>query len=106
MTLLNTAGNLGGTWPASVVMYLVGFLTVPPKCEGVPELCVGGRDSYIPIQAVLGVLGCAWVFFLGRKVNTLAELPDDEWQTIPDNFDTDENGAEEDGILRQRSKRD
>lgn len=43
MTLLNTAANLGGTWPASFVMYLVGALTVPPTCtltNGV-EKCTG-----------------------------------------------------------------
>mmetsp|Transcript_2091 Transcript_2091/g.2989 ORF Transcript_2091/g.2989 Transcript_2091/m.2989 type:complete len:614 (+) Transcript_2091:370-2211(+) len=106
MTLLNTAGNLGGTWPASVVMYLVGLLTVPPKCQGVPEVCTGGRDSYVPIQAVLCVLGCTWVFFLGRKVTTLAELPNEAWQTHSEDGNSEENGSEEDGILKQRSKRD
>jgi hypothetical protein len=33
MTCLNTAANLGGTWPSSVVMYLVGLLTIPPTCH-------------------------------------------------------------------------
>ena len=85
MTLLNTAANLGGTWPASVVMYLVGALTEPPACNvdattGV-ETCVGGRDAYVPLQIGLSVLGCAWIFFMGRKVTRLAELPDDAWRT-------------------------
>ena len=47
MTLLNTAANLGGTWPASVVMYLVGALTVPPSCtltDAGVETCSGKED--------------------------------------------------------------
>ena len=84
MTCLNTAANLGGTWPSSVVMYLVGMLTVPPSCEpGVDggEVCVGGRDAYVPLQMGLGILGVAWIFLLGSRVRKLAELPDDAWRT-------------------------
>ena len=84
MTCLNTAANLGGTWPSSVVMYLVGLLTVPPTCEpGIDggEVCVGGRDAYVPLQVALGILGVAWIFLLGSRVRTLAELPDDAWRT-------------------------
>ena len=33
MMLLNSAANLGGTWHASVVMLLIGRLTVPPDCS-------------------------------------------------------------------------
>merc|ERR1740121_2797555 len=56
MTLLNTFANLGGTWPSSVIMYLLGQFTVPPDCivgdDGV-EVCTGGRDAYFPLQLVL-----------------------------------------------------
>jgi MFS transporter, PAT family, solute carrier family 33 (acetyl-CoA transportor), member 1 len=84
MTCLNTAANLGGTWPSSVVMYLVGLLTIPPKCsstDGGGEVCVGGRDAYIPLQVGLAILGISWIFLLGTRVQKLAELPDDAWRT-------------------------
>lgn len=84
MTLLNTFANLGGTWPSSVVMYLMGQLTTPPDCtmgdDGV-EVCTGGRDAYFPLQVVLSFLGCAWIFFMGKRVQHISELPDDAWRT-------------------------
>lgn len=94
MTCLNTAANLGGTWPSSVVMYLVGSLTVPPTCTPDSaatsgEVCVGGRDAYMPLQIGLSILGCAWVFFMGTRVRMLAELPDEDWRTHPDDEDND-----------------
>jgi PAT family acetyl-CoA transporter-like MFS transporter 1 len=85
MTLLNTAANLGGTWPASLVMWLVGVLSKGPDCTvdavtGV-ETCVPGRDPYFAIQAVWSALGCLWILLLGRRVNILSLLPDDAWRT-------------------------
>jgi PAT family acetyl-CoA transporter-like MFS transporter 1 len=84
MTLLNTAANLGGTWPASFVMYLVGQLTIPPVCKmnerGV-EVCTGGRDAYFPMQLVFSIMGCLWIFFLGNRVRMVSELPDEAWRT-------------------------
>jgi len=89
MTLLNTAANLGGTWPASVVMYMVGQMSVPPTCESVngSEICSGGRESYFPLQAIFSVLGCTWVYFMGSKVKHLADLPDEAWRTHQDDDD-------------------
>jgi len=87
MTLLNTAGNLGGTWPSSLTMLLVGKLTTPPTCtpsttmEGGGEVCTGGRDAYFPLQVVYSVLGVAWILLCGKKVRRIAELPDDAWRT-------------------------
>lgn len=84
MTLLNTAANLGSTWPASVVMYAVGQLTVPPKCltnaDGVEE-CSGGVEAYFPLQLFLSILGCFWVYMMGSKMKYLGSLPDDSWRT-------------------------
>jgi len=84
MTLLNTAANLGGTWPASLCMYFVGQMTIPPSCRidntGV-EVCTGGRDAYFPLQIIFSVLGCIWIFCLGNTVKYVAELPDDAWRT-------------------------
>ena len=84
MTLLNTAANLGGTWPASIVMFLVGQLSIPPTCEtGVngDMICSGGREAYFPMQMVFSVLGCMWVYFMGKKVMYLSTLPDEAWKT-------------------------
>ena len=84
MTLLNTFANLGGTWPSSFIMYLIGQYTVPPDCklgnDGM-EICTGGRDAYFPLQIILSALGCLWIFFMGKRVQQVAELPDDAWIT-------------------------
>lgn len=84
MTLLNTFANLGGTWPSSVIMFLVGRLTVAPTCtvgEDGLEVCSGGKDAYFPLQLGLSVLGCLWIFVMGDRVRRVAELPDDAWRT-------------------------
>lgn len=97
MTLLNTAANLGSTWPASIVMYMVGQLSVSPTClvdkSGV-ETCSGGVEAYFPMQLVFSVLGCAWVYFLGNKVMQLASLPDDAWRTHLGEDDDDGDGGD------------
>ena len=96
MTLLNTAANLGGTWPASLVMYLVGRFTVPPDCSVDPDsgaqVCVGGRDAYFPLQIGLSLLGLLWIALLGHRVQHIAELPDDAWRThlLDETTSTDE----------------
>mmetsp|Transcript_17563 Transcript_17563/g.36735 ORF Transcript_17563/g.36735 Transcript_17563/m.36735 type:complete len:367 (+) Transcript_17563:2-1102(+) len=100
MTLLNTFANLGGTWPSSAVMYLVGQLTVPPKCdailgedgETVREVCIGGRDAYFPLQLGLSILGCLWVMVMKKRVQYIADLPDDAWRTHIGEVEEDENG--------------
>ncbi|KAL9181903.1 hypothetical protein ACHAXT_012246 [Thalassiosira profunda] len=84
MTLLNTFANLGGTWPSSVIMWLIGQYTVAPDCkmgDDGAEVCTGGRDAYFPLQMALSALGCLWIFFMGKRVMHIAELPDDAWRT-------------------------
>jgi MFS transporter, PAT family, solute carrier family 33 (acetyl-CoA transportor), member 1 len=85
MTLLNTAANLGGTWPASFVMWLVGVLSKDPQCStdiitGV-ETCVAGRDPFFVLQLVFSLLGCLWILVLGKRVQLVSELNDDAWRT-------------------------
>jgi MFS transporter, PAT family, solute carrier family 33 (acetyl-CoA transportor), member 1 len=85
MTLLNTAANLGGTWPASFVMWLMGVLSKDPVCvtnldTGV-ETCKSGNDPFFHVQAVLSILGMLWIFFLGKRVRIIETLPDDVWRT-------------------------
>lgn len=110
MTLLNTAANLGGTWPSSVVMYLVGALTVPPTCEtnsadGV-EVCSGGRDAYVPLQIGLSLLGCLWILALGSKVQNLAEIPNEAWRTSVLTDDGSDGKADEEKANNKESKRE
>jgi PAT family acetyl-CoA transporter-like MFS transporter 1 len=76
MTLLNTMANLGGTWPASFIMSLLGHLSYPEDGS------VGmAQDPYTIVQGVLTILGIAWIFVLGPKLKKLASLPDDAWRT-------------------------
>ena len=104
MTLLNTFANLGGTWPSSFVMYLIGQFTVAPECtvgdDGV-ELCTGGRDAYFPLQMALSALGCIWIFFMSKRVQHVSELPDDAWRT---HIGEDEDGEEEMQELKKGGK--
>jgi PAT family acetyl-CoA transporter-like MFS transporter 1 len=114
MTLLNTAANLGSTWPASVVMYMMGQLSsMSPKCfihqdassngDGgggmvQVETCSDGVEAYFPLQMILSILGCAWVYFMGNKVQQLANLPDDAWRTHLEEdktMDVEEDGRDE-----------
>jgi MFS transporter, PAT family, solute carrier family 33 (acetyl-CoA transportor), member 1 len=80
MTLLNTAANLGGTWPASFVMGLLGLLT--SSGDGLTSsLSSFSEDPYVGLQTIFSVLGVLWIFVLGPKLRTLASLPDDAWRT-------------------------
>lgn len=73
MALLNTAANLGGTWPNSFVMWLLGVLTTG---ENSPS-----QDPYSSLQFVFSVLGLSWLVYFGPKVRKLAVLPPDAWRT-------------------------
>eukprot|EP00956_Cyclotella_meneghiniana_P006528 scaffold8623_cov69-Cyclotella_meneghiniana.AAC.3 len=92
----------GGTWPASFIMYLVGQYTIPPECsvgdDGI-EVCTGGRDAYFPLQLLLSGLGCLWVFIMGKRVQYVADLPDDAWQTH-----IGENEEEENEVKQMQGK--
>ena len=104
MTLLNTMANLGGTWPASAVMYLVGKFTRPETCsiENGLKVCSGGRDAYFPLQLFLSTLGVAWIFLLGRKVRYVSELPESAWMTTIEEID---DGNHVDSALENGNRR-
>lgn len=70
MTLLNTAANLGGTWPSSFVMWLLGTLTRDQA-----------GDPYTTMQCVFSAMGVAWLLYFGPKIGQLAALPADAWRT-------------------------
>jgi PAT family acetyl-CoA transporter-like MFS transporter 1 len=83
MTLLNTAANLGGTWPSSFVMGLLGFLTRSrqEQCEMSSTSAICKTDPYFYLQAVFSAVGIAWLIFFSPKLKHLAALPDDAWRT-------------------------
>jgi PAT family acetyl-CoA transporter-like MFS transporter 1 len=83
MTLLNTAANLGGTYPASLVMWLLSAMSKDPVCRQVDgeTLCTAGRDPFVPLQIGSMVLGCFWIVFWRRRVQWVEHLPDDAWRT-------------------------
>ena len=86
MTLLNTAANLGGTYPASLVMWLLGVLSKDPVCTPVSPgsdetICTGGRDPFVALQLRFMVAGILWVVLFRRKVQWVEHLPDDAWRT-------------------------
>jgi hypothetical protein len=97
MTLLNTMANLGGTWPASFVMKLIGWLTpdagsTSSSSDNVSKASSWfGGDPYELVQTIFTVLGLLWLLFLGPVVRRLAALPDDAWRT-------NESNDEKDGI--------
>lgn len=86
MTLLNTAANLGGTWPSSFIMWLVGVFTEEQHCSfdkaTKSEVCTGrNRDPYVVLQLGSSVLGLIWILLFKKRVQGLAKLPDDAWRT-------------------------
>ncbi|KAL3935374.1 MAG: hypothetical protein SGBAC_009101 [Bacillariaceae sp.] len=98
MTLLNTAANLGGTWPSSAVMGLLGYLTKmrQDSCgagaatgaatgavvnQSPPSNAFCTTDPYFYLQAIFSALGIAWLLFFSPKLKHLASLPDDMWRT-------------------------
>ncbi|CAJ1954175.1 unnamed protein product [Cylindrotheca closterium] len=96
MTLLNTAANLGGTWPSSAVMGFLGYLTKMrqdscgtsndgPAIGVITNSNSGGffcaTDPYFYLQAIFSALGIAWIIYFSPKLKRLAALPDDMWRT-------------------------
>jgi PAT family acetyl-CoA transporter-like MFS transporter 1 len=92
MTLLNTAANLGGTWPASFVMGLLSVLS--KRSNGVDGMMDNSRDPYFGLQALFSVLGIIWMLGFGKKLKELAALPDEAWRThLNDEDDDDADGG-------------
>jgi PAT family acetyl-CoA transporter-like MFS transporter 1 len=76
MTLLNTAANLGGTWPSSFILYLLGQWTFVTQKNHAPR-----TDAYFPMQMILCVLGLVWLWRMGNLVTHVEHLPSEAWNT-------------------------
>jgi hypothetical protein len=66
----------------------------------ISEVCTGGQDAYFPLQLVLSIMGCCWIYLMGKRVQNVAELPDEAWRTtqiIPtsSSSEADDNHDEE-----------
>eukprot|EP00977_Amphora_coffeiformis_P018151 scaffold6242_cov168-Amphora_coffeaeformis.AAC.3 len=94
MTLLNTAANLGGTYPASLVMWLLGAMSKEPVCTGTGDkkICAGGRDPFVGLQIAFMAAGCLWIAVFQRRVQNLERLPDEAWRTHLDEEAPASNG--------------
>jgi MFS transporter, PAT family, solute carrier family 33 (acetyl-CoA transportor), member 1 len=98
MTLLNTAANLGGTWPASCVLGLLGLLT--GNGDSGASSPSFAQDPYVSLQGLFSILGVLWIFMLGPKLRTLSRLPDDAWRThLLDGTETGSVNAMESGEM-------
>jgi PAT family acetyl-CoA transporter-like MFS transporter 1 len=88
MTLLNTAANMGGTWPSSVVLLLLGRLTRSCQKNTLGNIwcSIGGiGDPYFVVQIVFATLGCLWILSFRKLLDWVASLPEDAWKThIPE----------------------
>lgn len=80
MTLLNTAANLGGTWPSSVVLWSLGWLSSSTSSGG-SDGSGGDDNAYTKLQLILTALGLAWIVYFGPQLQQLASLPGDSWRT-------------------------
>ncbi|GMH49798.1 hypothetical protein TrRE_jg7483 [Triparma retinervis] len=69
MTLLNTFANLGGTWPASPALWIMG------KISG------GGGDGYAPMQLLLSGAGIAYLVAVNGRIKWLGESKEEDWTT-------------------------
>ena len=110
MTLLNTMANLGGTWPASFVMKLLGWMTptvASTSAESPTKASSSwfGEDPYEFVQTILSVLGIAWIIVLGPVVRRLAVLPDDSWRTQLLDDDGDDDKITKGGKKAEKSSK-
>lgn len=103
-------------------MYIVGQYTIPPVCttnldtdtgDVISEVCTGGRDAYFPLQLVLSIMGCCWIYVMGKRVQNVAELPDEAWRTaaqistisvVDDSNDDEEEEMQQQQQLRKGGK--
>jgi PAT family acetyl-CoA transporter-like MFS transporter 1 len=98
MTLLNTAANLGGTWPSSFVMWLLSSMTMGSSAssgDGTASAAMTPpRDPYVKLQIIFASLGILWLVCLSPRLKRLAALPDDAWRThLLDSSDTEAEDA-------------
>jgi len=96
MTLLNTAANLGGTWPASLIMYLLGKVT--SWSTSTSELgSIVKTDAYFPMQICRCVMRVLWLWLLEDFVKHIEHVPKEAWRTQAEVDDEWLKGKDEEG---------
>jgi PAT family acetyl-CoA transporter-like MFS transporter 1 len=101
MTLLNTFANLGGTWPASPSLWLLGKIGSNSKILSAFGLKDIG-DGYLMLQVCLTVIGVAWLYVWEDKVRILGKLGGEEWRTAEIGAIDDDDDLE--GLVKKREK--
>lgn len=81
MTLLNTISNLGGTWPGSLSLKLVGFIETCTNDTSNGDPCVKAMDGYYPVAFLCALLGIGWYLTLGPKFLALKEHKSQSWHS-------------------------
>eukprot|EP00051_Salpingoeca_urceolata_P028611 m.487620 g.487620 ORF g.487620 m.487620 type:complete len:528 (-) comp25159_c0_seq1:34-1617(-) len=76
MTLLNTISNLGGVWPNTLSMKMVGVLEA---CEPAGH-CTKPRDGYLPVALVTITAGVVWYAVMHPRVRALKHVEESDWR--------------------------
>ena len=89
MTLLNTVGNLGNTWPKNLSLYLVDVLTVKTPMTQSDEAAEAGAepeymyevvtDGFFPLNQLCIAAGVLWFVLMWRPVRELRNEPASAW---------------------------
>ena len=89
MTMLNTLANLGGMWPATAALALVGrasLTTCVPDGDcvadgGAPCPCTDVTlvDGFTAVSALSIGLGVAWLIAMRRRIRAVEALPASAW---------------------------
>ncbi|KAI6183623.1 hypothetical protein M3Y97_00508300 [Aphelenchoides bicaudatus] len=102
MTLLNTLGNLGGNWPATLVLSVTDFfnrkncVSVATKavlatcntktdeelCKAGGDVCEFVIDGYYISAAICTVIGLIWFKVFYSRIQYFQKIPRDQWRVI------------------------
>ncbi|CAG5136298.1 unnamed protein product, partial [Candidula unifasciata] len=94
MTLLNTCANLGGTWPSTLTLWVVDYLTwkscstggdcsnsdQEKTCSASGGTCYTYIDGYYLLTLVCSIVGVLWLRSRSSQVRRLGELSEKSWK--------------------------
>ncbi|KAI6180661.1 hypothetical protein M3Y98_00744900 [Aphelenchoides besseyi] len=102
MTLLNTLGNLGGNWPATLVLSVTDFfnrkncVSIATKavlgtcnskndeelCKAGGDVCEFEIDGYYISAAICTIIGLIWYKFFYSRIQYFQKIPRNEWRVM------------------------
>ncbi|KAI6658964.1 Acetyl-coenzyme A transporter 1 [Oopsacas minuta] len=77
MTLLNTLMNISGNWPATASLWLVDYVTIK-NC--IRNECTTQLDGYYILTGIGFVVGCIWIFVMGKRLRLIQRRSRDLWK--------------------------